>query len=159
MDKTKKSKIRLGGSFTIEERHRIINEYLQGGISAGKVWFGSPIAMHEAIFNNTVTSFELPFLFKDHDGEVYSLDQFIQDQDDWIAQTKRQLALIEVKPTGLGTLQYDIPSHLKKSKNEKRARRDNYTCLLMGYYASKHYFDMLFTEDDVAPTSFPIMFF
>lgn len=38
MDKRKKKKIRLGGSFTIEERHRIINEYLKGGILKSELW-------------------------------------------------------------------------------------------------------------------------
>ena len=34
----KKKKIRLGGSFTIEERHRIINEFLKGGILKSELW-------------------------------------------------------------------------------------------------------------------------
>jgi septal ring factor EnvC (AmiA/AmiB activator) len=101
----------------------------------------------------------MPFQFKDHDDELYSISDFLLDQDDWIEQTKRQLALIEVKATALGNYQYDIPSHLKKSKNEKRARRDNYTCLLMAYYGSKHYFDIIGMEEDFGPTTFTPLFF
>lgn len=140
------------------QTNRRMNEYLQGGISAEKVWFASKIAQHEPSYDAAVAGFRMPFQFKDQEGEEYTLVEFLSDQDDWIEQTKRQLALIEVKATGLGTLQYDIPSHLKKSKSEKRARRDNYTCLLLAYYASKHYFDMMFLEDDIRPIGFTPMF-
>lgn len=139
------------------QTNRRMNEYLQGGIAAKKVWFASKVEQNETVYDAS-RQFQMPFDFKDHEGEPYSLVNFLSDQDDWIDQTKRQLALIEVKSTGLGTLQYDIPSHLKKSKSEKRARRDNYTCLLLAYYASKHYFDMLYTEDEVAPVGFAPIF-
>ena len=137
--------------------NRRMNEYLQGGIAAKKVWFASKIEHHEGHYA-AATQFEMPFQFKDENGEPYTIVDFLSDQDDWIDQTKRQLALIEVKATGLGTLQYDIPSHLKKSKSFTRARRDNYTCLLMAYYASKHYFDILFLEDKIEPTGFTPIF-
>lgn len=139
------------------QTNRRMNEYLQGGIAARKVWFASKIENNEAHYRAAV-QFQMPFDFKDHEGQPYSLVNFLSDQDDWIEATKRQLALIEVKSTALGTLQYDIPAHLKKSKSEKRARRDNYTCLLMAYYASKHYFDMLYTEDNVQPIGFTPIF-
>ncbi len=138
---------------------RRMNEYLQGGIAASSVWFGSKIEKNPPVYKATVSEFKLPFNMKDIEGEEYTVAQFLSDQDDWIEQTKRQLALIEVKSTQLGTLQYDIPAHMKKSKNEKRPRRDNYTCLLMAYYASKHYYDMVFAADDIAPVSFTPMFF
>ncbi len=139
------------------QTNRRMNEYLQGGIAAKKVWFASKIEQNEAHYA-AATQFNMPFDYKDNEGQPYSLVNFLSDQDDWIDQTKRQLALIEVKSTGLGTLQYDIPAHLKKSKSEKRARRDNYTCLLLAYYGSKHYFDMLYTEDNVQPMGFTPMF-
>lgn len=138
---------------------RAMNEYLQGGISAKRVWFGSRMSANEPIYRKVVESFSLPYAFKDADDEQYSLVDFLDDQDDWIDQTKRQLALIEVKSTTLGTLQYDIPSHLKKSQNAKRARRDNYTCLLMAYTASKHYFNIRSSDALPTFTSVPVMMF
>lgn len=135
------------------ETIRRMNEYLQGGITAKKVWFAGRIAANEDAFTAAKT-ISLPFSFKDKNGEEYTPTEFLEAQDDWIAQTKRQLALIEVKSTPLGTLQYDIPSHLKKSTLEDRARRDNYTCMLMAYTASKHLFDMLFTEIKPIENSF-----
>ena len=38
MDKTKNSKIRLGGSFSEEERHAIIKEYLEGDLCKTEIW-------------------------------------------------------------------------------------------------------------------------
>lgn len=137
--------------------NRKMNEYLQGGISAKKVWFASPITQHGGAYEAAIV-FNLPFEFKDTNDEVYTKVQFLDDQDDWISHTKKQLALIEVRSTGQGTLQYDIPNHLKRSKSATRVRRDNYSCLLMAYFASKFYFDMLQTEDDIAPASFTPFF-
>jgi len=134
---------------------RRMNEYLQGGISAKKVWFASKICQNEVEYDKA-KNFDLPFNFNDNGGENNMVD-FLDDQDDWIPQTKRQLALIEVKTSELGTLRYDIPSHLKKSKSDNRARRDNYTCLLMAYYASKHYFNLMTQEDNIEQES--IVFF
>ncbi len=133
--------------------NRRTNEYLQGGISARKVWFGSKLALHEEDYNKALT-FSVPFEFKDSDGEIYTTASLIDAQDDWIAQTKRQLGLIEVKTTSLGTLQYDLPSSVKNSKSANRARKDNYTCLMLAYYASKHVFDLMFTPKDEAPIGF-----
>lgn len=137
--------------------NRRMNEYLQGGISAEKVWFGSRICQNKNAFNAAV-DFQMPFPFMTEENQPYTIGEFLRDQDDWVKATKAQLALIQVGSTGMGTLQYDIPTHLKKSKSATRARRDNYTCLLMAYYASKHYFDMLYTPDEAQSTFVPMLF-
>jgi hypothetical protein len=137
--------------------NRRTNEYLSGGISAKKVWFASRLSASEAEYNKIV-EWSLPFAFKDVDGEPYNTATFIDAQDDWILQTKRQLGMIQVKSTINGTLQYDLPSNLKNNKSKNRARKDNYTTLMLGYYASKHVFDMLFTEISTEPIGFtPIL--
>ena len=139
---------------------RTMNEYLQDGVSSSKIWFGSGIQHVEDLYQSIIKDFSFPYKFKDHDDKVYDLVDFIDDQEDWVVQTKRQMALIEVKSIGAGTtLQYNIPTHLRKSTSEKRARRDNYTCLLMAYYSSKHYFNII--KGDSAPplpTFIPIAF-
>jgi hypothetical protein len=139
---------------------RTMNEYLCDGVSSAKVWFGSGIQHQEDLFQSVINGFSFPYPFKDHEGKTYELVDFIDDQEDWVAQTKRQMALIEVKSIGNGsTLQYNIPTHLRKSTNEKRARRDNYTCLLMAYYSSKHYFNIMKAEErPPMPTFIPVSF-
>ena len=139
---------------------RTMNEYLCDGVSSSKVWFGSGIQHQEDLFQSVINGFNFPYPFKDHEGKTYELVDFIDDQEDWVSQTKRQMALIEVKSIGNGsTLQYNIPTHLRKSTNEKRARRDNYTCLLMAYYSSKHYFNIMKAEErPPMPTFLPVSF-
>lgn len=39
MDNSKRNFIRVGGAFTIEERHAIIKEYLEGKLSKTEIWF------------------------------------------------------------------------------------------------------------------------
>ena len=127
--------------------NRRMNESLQSAILAKQVWFASRISGHETIYESVKENFELPFEFLDNNKNPYELVNFLEDQDDWIEGTKRQLGLIEQKATDGGNYKYDIPTHMKKAKNDKRPRRDNYTCLLMANYIVKHYFEMMATED------------
>jgi hypothetical protein len=48
-----------------------------------------------------------------------------------------------VKSTAKGSQSFDLPLHLKKSTSPDRARKDNYTALLLGCWATKTYFDLL----------------
>ena len=66
----------------------------------------------------------------------------IETQDDLIYQTKKQCALVEVKTTAKGTQSFDLPQHLRRSTSANRARKDNYTTLMLGNWAVKAYNDM-----------------
>lgn len=132
---------------------RRMNEYLQAGVAAKKVWFASRISANEDMFKRS-REIQLPFAFKNQQGQDYSISEFLEDQDDWIEQTKKQLALIEVSTSPLGSLKFDLPNHLKKSTSETRARRDNYTALLMAYTASKHLYDIFFSSKEEEQVTF-----
>ncbi len=81
-----------------------------------------------------------------------------ENQDNLIYQTKKQCALIEVKSTAKGNQTFDLPQHLKRSTSVNRARRDNYTTLMMGNWAIRCYYDMVnLKEDDVYQTFVPKM--
>ena len=82
---------------------------------------------------------------------------FIETQDSLIHQTKKQCALIEVKSTAKGTQTFDLPLHLKKSESINRARRDNYTTLMLGNWAIKCYYDMMNAPAEEAGTFTPRM--
>ena len=58
-----------------------------------------------------------------------------------IYQTKKQCALVEVKTTAKGLQSFDLPQHLKRSTSASRARKDNYTTLMLGNWALKCYND------------------
>ena len=70
------------------------------------------------------------------------MGELIESQDDLIYQTKRQCALVEVKTTPKGTQTFDLPQHLKRSTSANRARKDNYTTLMLANWAVKAYNDM-----------------
>ena len=59
-----------------------------------------------------------------------------------IHQTKKQCALIEVRSTAKGTQTFDLPQHLRRSNSANRARRDNYTTLMLGNWAVRAYNDL-----------------
>ena len=71
----------------------------------------------------------------------------IEEQDNLVYQTKKQCSLIEVKSTAKGTQTFDLPQHLKRNTSVNRARRDNYTTLMIGTWAMKCYYDMISEED------------
>lgn len=136
---------------------RKANEHLQSQIDYGKVYFASRLTGHEDMFKKAIET-ELPILFEDRSDFEKNILDFIATQDDLIEQTKRQLALIEVKATAQGTMQFDLPQHLRRSKSASRARKDLYTCLLMGCWASKVYLDMTYLEDEPVSNTFdPIL--
>lgn len=77
----------------------------------------------------------------DEDGRKASMYEFIQNQDNMMDLVKRECAMIEMKTTILGTVQYDIPQQFKRSKNPNRPRKDNYSALLLANWALKLYLE------------------
>jgi len=135
---------------------RKANEHLKTQIESRKVYFASRITGNESIFKKATTT-ELPVIFE---GKVFEqeISNFIEEQEMLIEQTKRQLALIEVKVTSQGTMQFDLPQHLRQSKSPGRARRDNYACLVLGCWGAKAYMDMTMLEDEPVNNTFdPIL--
>ncbi len=136
---------------------RRMNEHLQNVIAAKKVWFGSPIsASEEAVLK--YSSAQLPFNVKNKEYKEMTVNEWIDDQYAWVAETKAQCAMIEVKASAAGVLQYDLPVSVKKNKGASKIRKDNYTCLMMGAWTSKIYFDMSSAEVQVKqPMAVPRM--
>jgi len=116
---------------------RKANEHLQTCIDHKKVWFASKAAACDSAFNRN-TSKVLPLK---HVNEVSALE-FVETQDALVYQTKKQCALVEVKSTAKGTQTFDLPLHLKKSTSAHKARKDNYTTLMLGCWGIKCYYDI-----------------
>ena len=129
------------------------NEHLQACIDHKKIWFSSKTAANDTAFNR-YSSKSLPLK---HIGETSVLD-FIETQDALIYQTKKQCALVEVKSTAKGTQTFDLPLHLKKSTSAHKARKDNYTTLMLANWALKCYYDIRNAkESSVDDTFSPFM--
>ncbi|MEK6883050.1 MAG: hypothetical protein AABY22_25725, partial [Nanoarchaeota archaeon] len=124
------------------ERIRKLNEHLQGEIDCKRVWFASRVSANEIAFKKAMKT-QLPLDFV---SETEKID-FVEQQDEWIAATKNQTALIVVKSSATGALQFDLPKSLKNTTGPNKARRDLYTTLLLATYGAKCYFDMIFAEE------------
>lgn len=125
---------------------RTMNEFLQNQIQAERIWFASPTCVNETSFNRQ-NKIVLPYIFENNQDQVLSTADFLESLDRWISEVKSEVALIEVTATGQGTLRYDLPASLRNSQSDQKVRKDGYSCLLIGAYAAKIYFDIIFTEE------------
>jgi hypothetical protein len=137
---------------------RKANEYLQACIDYKRVWFASRTASDEASFNETI-ALNVPLeLMKTDDKKDWTVLDFIENQDDFIYQTKKQCVLIEHSTTSRGTQSFDLPQHLKRSASANKARKDNYSAFMLANWAVKCYNDIMTTQIvEVQPTFSPIM--
>lgn len=126
--------------------NRRMNEHLQNQISAEKVWFASPLNANESAMKR-YEGFAPPGDFTNKQDKVMSLQEWVDDQDSWIRETKAQTALIELQTSSNGSLQYKLPSHLANSEAEGKARKDHYTTLMLATFGAKIYFDMNVLDD------------
>jgi hypothetical protein len=148
----KKSKRIVFKQVFTSEFIRKANEHLQACIDHKKIWFASKTNAHSGAFmSQTGERISLKYT-----GEE-SLGDLIDTQDSLIYQTKKQCALVEVKSTAKGTQTFDLPLHLKRSTSTTRARKDNYTALMLANWALKSYYDMKSIPSDVGVTFTPRM--
>lgn len=129
------------------------NEYLQASIDHKKIWFASRICANGEAFGR-VTGANINIETTGFDNLI----DFVENQDDMIYATKKECSLIEVRSTSRGIQSFDLPQHLKRNTSAQRARKDRYTALMLGNWASKIYFDMAKIQDKVENETFrPIM--
>lgn len=117
---------------------RRANEHLKGLIDYKKIWFASKLNLNGSKFDEAV-ALDINLDLIPHK----SIIDFIDFQDDWIHQTKKQCALIEVKTNPQGSQSFDLPPNLKRSNRPDKARKDSYTALLLGAWANKCYYDLI----------------
>lgn len=139
---------------------RRINEQLQTWINTSKIIFGSKITASDDYEH--VVKEEIPYPYDEKDlaeeGKAKFVYDLIDDQDDWPFQVKKQCSLIEISTSALGKLTFDLPQMLKRDKSPKRARKDNYTALLLGVEGAQAYFNLMKQPTKEPPKSFtPIM--
>ena len=131
---------------------RQINEHLQGCIDFKKIWFGSKIRPNTSACE---TAMSLRISLKEINLDL--MTDLIDTQDDLIDQVKKQCSLVEVKSSSQGNQTFDLPQHLKRSKSATRARKDNYTALLLGAWGLKCYNDIIdYEPENVIHTFEPI---
>jgi hypothetical protein len=133
---------------------RKANEHLQAAIDHKKLWFASRTTANGSAFDKQSNyNINLKLVEENNIGE------FIEAQDTLVYSTKKQCALVEVKTTAKGTQTFDLPQHLKRSTSPHRARKDNYTTLMLANWGLKCYNDKKATnENEINSTFLPQMF-
>ena len=122
---------------------RKANEQLQADIDHKRIWFASKATANGSVFDS-MTNEKVPLRMTGHE----TILDLIEFQDSWIYETKRQCALVEVKSTAKGSQSFDLPQHLKRSTSVNRARKDNYTTLMLSNWGLKCYHDIMKQEDE-----------
>tara|TARA_A100001201_G_scaffold73435_1_gene66824 strand:- start:502 stop:2334 length:1833 start_codon:yes stop_codon:yes gene_type:complete len=133
---------------------RKANEHLQAAIDYKKIWFASRTTANGESFNRQAF---LNINIQNLGPDIKNLGELIENQDILVYQTKKQCALIEVKSTAKGTQTFDLPQHLKRSTSVNRARRDNYTALMLANWALKCYNDTKTQKEENSYTFVPRM--
>lgn len=131
---------------------RNANENLQANIDHKKIWFASRLSPNPDAFQRASNQ---SISLKHKDGETV-LD-LIENQDNLVYQVKKQCALVEVTSTAKGTQTFDLPQHLRRDVSKNRARKDNYTTLMLGNWAVKCYYDMVKGAHEDMATFIPKM--
>jgi hypothetical protein len=135
------------------------NEYLQACIDYKKVLFASRTCSNDKFFDNIIgTTLPKDLIFTGDKADWTNLD-FIENQDDFIYQTKKQCALVEYTTTSRGMQNFDLPQHLKRGSSATRARKDNYSAFMLANWGVKCYNDIMKqTVENNTFTFTPVMF-
>jgi len=110
------------------ETNRRMNEQLQLFINTKKIWFGSKLTPNDEEYEAAILK-KIPYDPTKKGGDW--MDDLISTQDELIYQVKKQCSLIEVGSSPLGKQTFDLPQSLKRNRSANRARKDNYTTLLL----------------------------
>jgi hypothetical protein len=134
------------------------NENLQAAIDYKKIWFASKTVANETFFNEEINK-RIPeeIIFVEESKDWNKLD-LIEHQDLLVYNTKKQCSLVEFTTSSRGSVNFDLPQHLKRSNSPNRARKDNYTALMLAKWGSKCYNDIMTTENKIVAAGFtPIL--
>jgi hypothetical protein len=126
-----------------------MNDNLQIFIEKQKVWFTSSLNRMEDAYQFAEKTLP-PYIFEEGVEKHRFIEDLLDDQEDLMNGMKNETALIEVKTTPQGNRTFDLPQHLKRSDSPGRARRDSYSCLLMGCWMAKVLLDMADYKDEQA---------
>ena len=135
------------------------NEYLQACIDYKKVLFASRTCSNDKFFNEAIGSTLPKELIFTGDKEDWSSLDFIENQDDFIYQTKKQCSMVEYTTTSRGMQNFDLPQHLKRGSSATRARKDNYSAFMLANWGVKCYNDIMKQNVETNTFTFtPVMF-
>jgi hypothetical protein len=131
---------------------RDANDALQGDIQHKKMMFGSRITFsdidREMNMNYDIGIENIEFKSgPDFSNNALKQSEFIDHVEMIVENTRKELALIQVKTDAVGNQSFDLPRELRITSGKDRARRDSYTSLLLGNYGRRCYERIMKEED------------
>ncbi len=140
---------------------RASNEHLQSCFNFAGVFFAGKARAVPSV-NEYMASLTLGNIhqihpeFADKEGEG-SIHDFIANQDILMDSLKRECSLIEIKASALGTISYDLPSNMRRTKSPLRQRRDSYSALLLANWGLKLFLMSQEITDEDEEEGVPVM--
>lgn len=137
------------------------NEHLQSCFNFNNIFFAGKARavshINERLSETDVCNmFNIHPEFTDKEGEG-SIHEFIAYQDIMMDLVKKECSLIELRASQLGSISYDLPTNMKRTKNPNRVRRDSYTALYLGNWALKLYLLSLEVPEEETEEAVPVM--
>jgi len=140
---------------------RFANELLQAAFDHKKIFFGCNAIDQDYSKqrNKNIPIEDLKFLRNNEmeQPKGSKMIDFIEHQKDMIDLTKAECALIQPNSSSTGTQTFDLPPNLKGQKGPDRARKDNYSALILANWMMNVYYDMM-DEPEQKVFSFTPMF-
>lgn len=140
------------------------NEYLQASFDHQWIRFASKIASNGGAatqaMNVDLSRLSTHEEFKPEGVEpgqshTPSVHQFIDNQDMLLDLTRKECAMIQVKATENGTIQFGLPQNARRTSGPNKLRKDSYSALLLCNWAVKMYVDSQAIEEQKGPVDFP----
>jgi hypothetical protein len=119
---------------------RMACEYLQACIDYKNILFAGKAGAVDGL-GDEMARFRPPVLDTHPDFKEEGIHSFIEHQDFLIDLTKRECALIEVSSNPSGGQSFDLPASMKRTTSKTRARKDNFSSLLMANWGLRMYLE------------------
>lgn len=136
---------------------RAANEYMQACFDHRGALFAAHIRANPAASSEAMRM-DMSLLRAHKEFEKMTITEFIELQDNLIDLTKKECAMIVVKTTELGTMQFGLAQAVRRTTGPQRERKDSYSALLLGIWATKIYLESQTVEVQVGPPNFPYGF-
>lgn len=127
---------------------RRANEILSSAFDHRTIFFAAPALgdKFQKLLKSKIPINELNYNNGENLEGDAKLADFIEHQVYLIDLVKNETALIQLSADGDSTThKFRLPSNLRNSDSPDKARRDNYTTLLMGNWAMQQYYNMMYS--------------
>jgi hypothetical protein len=136
------------------EWQRFANEHMQGVFDRQDMRFAAKICPNSSAASRAA-GFDMSFIRDNTDFVDMSPLQFAEVQDRLIDMTKRECCMIKPSLTDMGRMRFQLPQHSRRQEGPTRDRKDSYSALLLGIYATKVYLESQEIVIQTGPKDFP----